>query len=97
MTDELELLCQDERLGRLLGHYAEAGAADRAAWLDRVRGLDDVDAAELTRLHGRLLAAAWIEQNTGYAAPAPGVVRQCYRATPAGRQALRHRGGPDAD
>jgi hypothetical protein len=98
MTDELEQLREDERLCDLLGHYADAGASDRAVWLDRVTGLGETGPAELTRLHGRLLAAAWIEQNTGHAvASEAGRVRQCYRVTAAGRQALRRRTEPDVD
>jgi hypothetical protein len=97
MTDDSDWLREDERLCGLLGHYAEAGAADRAAWLDRVMALADAAPADLSRLHGRLLAAAWVEQNTGHALPTAGSVRQCYRVTPAGRQALRRLSEPDAD
>ena len=98
MTDELEQLREDARLCDLLSRYSEAGAADRAAWLDRVLSIGDAGPADLSRLHGQLLAAAWIEQNTGYAvASGAGQVRQCYRVTPAGRQALRRHDEPDDD
>ena len=96
MIDELDWLRDDEQLCRLLSHYADASSADRAAWLDRVNTVDEVGPDDLTRMHGRLLAAAWVEQNTGHVAPAAGVVRQCYRVMPAGRQALRCHAQPDA-
>jgi hypothetical protein len=44
----------------------------------------------VTRWHGALLAAAWIEQKTGQTPNATsGRVDQCYRVTAGGRQALR--------
>ncbi len=90
MFDERQLLRESEALSRLLGHYAQLGANDREAWQDRLMHLEGVDAKELTRLHGELLAFAWIEQNTG-ATPkaAPGVVAGCYRTTAAGQRALK--------
>lgn len=89
MSDELEPLHEDTRLAALLEHYARGGT-DRHAWLDRVMGLDGVPAEALVKLHGRLLAYDWIEQNSG-ATPElrPGAVPQCYRATPAGQRALK--------
>jgi hypothetical protein len=46
---------------------------------------------DLTRWHGALLAATWVEQNTGATpAVAVGQVAGCYRVTAAGRQALKH-------
>ena len=78
------------RLGDLLSRYAEAGAADRAAWLDRVMSLGDAEPADLSRLHGQLLAAAWIEQNTGSTAVLRrGSVPACYRVTTAGLRAWK--------
>jgi hypothetical protein len=55
----------------------------------------------MTRLHGALLAATWVELNAG-ATPgvAAGRVPACYRMTAAGRQALKRaaarRAGTDA-
>ncbi len=65
MFDELERLYIGKHLFRLLAHYAQAGAADREAWQDRLMALDEVTGKELSRLHGELIAQGWIEQNTG--------------------------------
>ena len=86
----LERLAGDERLFRLLDHYRTATPDDRVAWLDRIMARDGGTAADLTRLHGALLAAAWVELNAG-ATPgvAAGRVPACYRVTAAGRLAHR--------
>ncbi len=89
--DGLELLLGTPQLRDLLGHYAQAGAADREAWLDRVMVVDGLDARDLVRLHGLLLAMGWLEQNTGNTpGREPGVVAACYRVTPFGYRALKH-------
>jgi hypothetical protein len=89
MFDDVQQLREDAGLFHLLSHYAAAGAADREAWQDRVMHLDLVPAEALARLHGKLIAGDWIEQNTG-ATPVlqRGAVPCCYRVTPAGRRAL---------
>jgi hypothetical protein len=77
-------------LRRLLRHYAEAGAADRAAWQGRLMALDGLGACELVRLHGLLIVFGSVEQNTGHTpARLPGSVPAYYRATPAGIRALK--------
>ena len=89
--DGLELLLGTPPLHALLTHYAQLGAADREAWQDRVMAVDGVDARDLVRLHGLLLAMGWLDQNTGNTPRhKPGVVAACYRATPFGYRALRH-------
>jgi hypothetical protein len=90
MRDELQFLKGNENLSRLLSHYASTGAADRETWQDRVMELEGADSQGLVKLHGILLAYSWIEQNTGSSSfLQPGVVRQCYRITPAGLKALK--------
>jgi hypothetical protein len=87
MFDELEQLREDARLATLLGQYARG---DRETWLDRVMALDGVPPDALAKLHGKLLAQDWIEQNTGTTPSLrPGAVPQCYRATAAGQRALK--------
>jgi hypothetical protein len=90
MFDDLDNLRADPRLLQLLRHYAEGSAADREAWQDRVMELPGVRAEALAKLHGRLLACDWLEQNTG-ATPVllRGAVPRCYRVTPAGQRALK--------
>jgi hypothetical protein len=90
MDDELDQLASDERLFRLLDHYRSSAPEDRTAWLDRVMARDGGTAADMTRLHGALLAAAWVELNAG-ATPgvAAGRVPACYRVSSSGRQALK--------
>ena len=83
-------MLRDERLYQLLAHYQAATGDDREAWSDRVSEWRDGRPEELTRWHGRLIAAAWIEQNTGHTPPpTSGRIGQCYRVTPAGRRALK--------
>ncbi len=90
MFDEVERLRSDERLFNLLAHYAEAGAADREAWQDRVMAMEGVEVRELARLHGELIACSWVEQNTGVTTVLkPGVAAACYRITSAGQRALK--------
>src|SRR5262245_29283563 len=90
MFDEVQQLRDDSGLFRLLDHYAQAGALDREAWQDRVMQLDGVAPEALSRLHGRLLACDWVEQNTG-ATPVlrRGAVPGCYRITTPGQRALK--------
>jgi hypothetical protein len=98
MFDELELLRGSPELQRLLGHYAAADDDGREAWQDRLMHLEGVEPRELVRLHGLLLAAGWVEQNTGNTPVLrPGAVPCCYQVTPAGRRAVRQaRGGAAA-
>lgn len=88
MFDELEMLGGNANLQRLLGHYAEAGEADREAWQDRLMALEGVEAGELVKLHGLLIAFGWVDQNTGnIPAIRPGTVPGCYRVTAGGLRA----------
>jgi len=97
MFDELRQLRDSPKMQLLLTHYAEAGAADREAWRDRLMELEGVPARDLVRLHGELLAFGWVEQNTGLTPVLkPGAVPCCYRVTPAGLRALRQAGDPEA-
>jgi hypothetical protein len=90
MDDDIEQLAKDERLYRLLEHYHRAGGDDREAWHDRVMAWEGGSPSDLARWHGLLLAAAWVEVNTGATpALAAGRVAGCYRVTAAGRQALK--------
>jgi hypothetical protein len=88
--DELDWLREDSELRRLLAYYAEAGAPDREASEDGLMALDGVEARELVRLHGLLIAFGWAEQNTGHTpACQPWAVPACYRATAAGIRGLK--------
>ena len=90
MFDELQLLRQSDLLRGLLAHYAHLGTADREVWQDRLMHLDGVEAKELTKLHGELLAFGWIEQNTGVTPLLkPGVEAGYYRITALGQRALK--------
>src|SRR5262249_773188 len=98
MFDDLDRTHHSSELQRLLGHYAQAGAADREAWQDRLMYLEGAEPQELGRLHGELLAWGWLEQNTSSAsAPTPGVVARCYRITAAGLRTLRQPIAPVED
>jgi hypothetical protein len=90
MADGLEELVREEQLYQLLAHYNAAAGDDRERWLDRVAEWQGGEPVVLTRWHGRLLASAWIEQNTGHTPPPTnGRLGQCYRVTSAGRKALK--------
>jgi hypothetical protein len=92
MQENAEPSAAADRLFGLLEHYYGRAGDDRTKWVDRLTELPDGAAAELTRLHGALLAAAWIELNVGTAkTDGAGRVAECYRLTPAGRQALKRR------
>ena len=96
MFDELARLRTDEALRQLLCHYTATANGDRETWQDRLMSLDGVSREELVRLHGELLAFAWIEQNTGVLTEVrAGAVPQCYRVTAAGVRALKRAADPD--
>src|SRR5260370_16260095 len=90
MFDEMDRLRNVKELSALLAHYAELAAPDRQVWQDRVQEVNGVEARELIKLHGELIAYGWLEQNTG----APPILKRgfapaCYRFTPAGLRALK--------
>ena len=95
MFDEVDALRDSADLQRLLDHYVGACAADREAWQDRLMEVEGVEARELVRLHGLLIAFGWLEQNTGNVPVVrAGAVPGCYRVTAAGvRTAKIIRGG----
>jgi len=83
--DERTILRDNPPMLALLTLYAGSGD-----WRDREMAWPGSTAAELSRWHGRLLAADWIELNISSAPRvAPNEVPGCYRATPAGRRAVR--------
>jgi hypothetical protein len=91
MFDEMERLRNTTTLQHLLGHYAQAGAMDRERWQDRLMQLEGVEAKELVKLHGELIAYGWVEQSLGTTPSAkPGVLAGCYRVTAAGLRAWQH-------
>jgi len=88
MFDEHQRLRECTTLVQLLRHYA--ANEERDVWLDRVMSLDGLEAKNLAKLHGELIAHGWIEQNTGVAPIVqPGACLKCYRTTSAGRRALQ--------
>ena len=97
MFDEPGLLDEKSPLFRLLRYYAELGEANREAWQDRLMSLDDLEARELSRLHGMLIAAGWVEQNTGITPRLErGSVLGCYRITSVGLRMYRNAGEREA-
>jgi len=98
MFDYLDHLRTNPVLRALLDHYADHAEGGREIWQDRLMALDGADAAELSRLHGQLIAFDWIEQNTGhFGVLRPGAVTACYRVTPAGLRAVRLAERPEID
>jgi hypothetical protein len=90
MFDEMQRLREMKGLLGLLAYYSDLGAADRQVWQDRLLQMEGVEARELVKLHGELLAYGWLEQNTG-ATPVlkQGAAPGCYRITTAGVRALK--------
>ena len=90
MFDEQELLREIPNLLRLLDHYVEAAGEDRESWQGRRMEMEGVEAHELSKLHGLLIAFDWLEQNTGNApATCAGAAPGCYRVTAAGVRAAK--------
>jgi hypothetical protein len=98
MSEEIEQIPEDSVLVLLLELYANAGLANPDVWQLRIMTLDGADDRRLSRLHGRLIAAGWLEFNIA-AATAKSETMRCYRITAAGRRALRraHLGNDDED
>jgi len=82
MLDEVDRLRKNHHLLELLNHYAHLGAEHREAWQGRLIQIEGLDPAEISKLHGELIAFGWAEQNTGQ-------VPSCYRITLAGLRAVR--------
>ncbi len=90
MFDEMDRLRDQKELTGLLTHYANLGAADRQVWQDRLLGVEGVEARQLVRLYGELLAYGWLDQNTGLTPVLRrGEAPASYRITTAGLRALK--------
>jgi hypothetical protein len=90
LFDEMDRLAEVRPLYELLVHYSSLGAVSREVWQDRLAEMDGLDARQLVRLHGELLAYGWIEQNTGLTPVLKlGSAPLCYRVTPAGLHAVK--------
>lgn len=97
MFDFSVRLRENAQLLSLLSHYARLGSEDRAAWRDRLMQMDGVEPAQVTALHGELIAFDGIEQNTGYAVLLPdGALSACYRVTQQGLREFRRLHGVEA-
>ncbi len=82
-VDESDTLDPAGLLFRLLSVYAEPGALNRETWQGRVMEFDGMTGRDLSRLHGELIAAGWLEQDTG-------ATRAAYRVTLQGLRAYRN-------
>jgi hypothetical protein len=90
MFDEMDRLRDEKELSGLLTHYALLGAADRQVWRDRLLNREGVEARQLIRLYGELLAYGWLDQNTGLTPVLRrGEAPASYRITTAGLRALK--------
>ena len=90
MFDEMDRLRTGKELHELLQHYHTRAGGDRQVWQDRLQEIQGVNARDLARLHGELIAYGWLEQNTGgIPVPKVGAAPACYRITTAGIRALR--------
>ena len=82
MFDHLRKLRTSPQLLELFSRYAKPGESNRETWVARLMQIEGVQAAELTKLHGDLIAFDWLEQNSGQ-------MPCCYRLTLAGLRAFR--------
>lgn len=90
MFDDLSRLKSHPPLVSLLEHYVRLGEPDPAAWQPRLAELPDVTAKDISKLHGELIAVSLIEWNAASVNETSGGPRpKCYRATSAGRRALK--------
>ena len=88
MLDDIQRLRNNPPLLQLLSHYAAHG---KETWTNRLMDMEGVAPAELSKLHGELIAFSWADQNTGQ-------VPCCYRVTPSGLRAIQQvNGGVDDD
>ncbi len=91
MFDDLERLRTSEPLRQLLAYYGQLAEPNRDVWQDRLMAMDGIEARELSKLHGLLIAMDWVELKSGQITVLiPGAVPGCYRVTGAGLRALRH-------
>jgi hypothetical protein len=99
LHEQADLLRDDELLRELLRRYRELKVHQpQAEWHDRVMDHEGLEAEQLCRLHGLLLANGWIETRVyADAFATPGRLAQCYRATPEGARALIRADNPFAD
>lgn len=90
--EDIQLLRDNRHLQQLLTHYAELGKQDRKIWQPRLMAMDGLAPAQITKLHGELLAFEWVEQDTG-------ALRASYRVTPSGVRSLKQaiQGSDDED
>jgi hypothetical protein len=98
MTDEIVRLRDKPALLKLLTHYANLGVDNRETWQDRLMAMEGVEASEMTKLHGELIAFSWIEQNTGNSpGTQAGTIPGCYRVTLVGLRATKRVQSPEAE
>jgi hypothetical protein len=98
MSDEVDRLRTKPALLQLLTHYADLAAPSRETWQDRLMTMDGMEPAEMSKLHGELIAFSWVEQNTGnILVVRVGAVPGCYRVTLAGLRAVQQIQSPEAD
>lgn len=77
MLDDLDSLRNNPNLLQLLTHYADLGQENREVWQARLRAMDGLEARDISKLHGALIACSWVDQNTGH-------TPCCYRITSRG-------------
>jgi hypothetical protein len=85
------MLSENPPLRDLLERYQQGReqAPDRE-WHDRVMEIEGASRAELTKLHGLLLANGWIDARVhADAFQTPCAVRDCYKVTPEGSRLLK--------
>lgn len=80
--EDVERLRDNPQLQHLLTHYADLGKNDRKIWQTRLMEMDGLAPAQITKLHGDLLAFECVEQDTG-------AQRAAYRITPLGIRSLK--------
>ena len=89
MRGELQQFRNDPRVYQVLGYYDSGRPAGLPAWRQRLMTLPGVDAQELSRLHGLLIAYGWLVQGPALSSDGRSL-SSCYRMTPAGQRAFRH-------
>lgn len=80
--EDIQRLRDNPQLQQLLTHYADLGKQDREIWQNRLMEMGGLAPAQITKLHGELLAFEWVEQDTG-------AIRASYRISPSGIRSLK--------
>jgi hypothetical protein len=91
MSTLVDRLRDHRALRELLAFYVSVSERHKTVeWHDRLMELAGISEAELTALHGELIAWGWLDCRIGHDSfSQPGKLSRCYKATREGAKLLR--------